>query len=110
MLKFECKVSNQSKWYNLSEKVWNDQKIEIWVQNVKSIRRLKFEWKVEIKMLKFEWKLGIDRNVEMWGLRLEKDQSVSISVQNVKVNKVLKFQCKKKKNVKIMQFECTNRN
>ena len=69
-----------------------NQNVEIWVQNVKSIKMLKFEWKGEIdqnvqiwvnggimKTLKFEDKVGnqskcwnlsancqIDQNVEIW--------------------------------------------
>ena len=66
---------------NECNKVGIDQNVEIWVQNVNSIKMLKFErkrgdwskfdiplqkWK-SIKLLEFDWKIGIDQNIEIWG-------------------------------------------
>ena len=136
ILKFEDNVKNQSKCWNLSanhqivqndvlwvksgesikkltfvcNKVEIDHNVEIWVQNVKSIKMLKFErkrgvrsnvdillqkWK-SIKLLEFDWKI---RNwSECWNLRttLRIDQNVEIWVQNVKSIKMLKFEWKRK--------------
>ena len=98
MLIFYCKSGNRSNYWNLIEKecywseYWNlrttlriDQNVEIWVQNVKSIKMLKFEWKMSsrsicwnlsekgslIKMSNLSerrTKLEINQNVEIWVL------------------------------------------
>ena len=124
ILKFKDKIGNQSKCWNLSanhqivqndvlwvksgesikkltlvcNKVEIDHNVEIWVQNVKSIKMLKFKrkrgvrsnvdillqkWK-SIKLLEFDWKI---RNwSEYWNLRtmLRINQNVEIWVQNDK--------------------------
>ena len=69
-MKFEC------------NRVEIDQNVEIWVQNVKSIKMLKFEYKVRsIKMLKFERKTGDRSNVD-------------ILLQKWKLIKILEFDWK----------------
>ena len=142
--KFEDKVGNQSKCWNLSanhqivqndvlwvksgesikkltfvcNKVEIDHNVEIWVQNVKSIKMLKFErkrgvrtnddillqkWKL-IKLLEFDWKI---RNwSEYWNLRttLRIDQNVEIWVQNDK-GRLINFWLKNKELIRILKFE-----
>ena len=83
MLKFECKMSNQLKYSNLSEKVgiyqsaaiWLlskivgiDQNVEIQVKWYESIKMLKFQCKIPIqtKCCNLNEKVGIDQNVEIW--------------------------------------------
>ena len=141
ILKFKDKIGNQSKCWNLSanhqivqnDVLWAksgesikkltfvcnmveiDHNFEIWVQNVKSIKMLKFgrkrgvrsnvdillqKWK-SIKLLEFDWKirnwseywnfrttLRIDQNVEIW---VQNDQNVQIWVKGG-INKTLKFE------------------
>ena len=103
--------SGESKsWRLFAIRLKIDHNVEIWVQNVKSIKMLKFEqkrgvrsnvdillqkWK-SIKLLKLDWK---KRNwSEYWNLRttLRIDQNVEIWVQNVKSIKMLKFEWKRK--------------
>ena len=44
-----------------------DQNVEIWVQNVKPIKMMKFEWKGEIDQNVQIWvKGGINENIEIW--------------------------------------------
>ena len=93
LLEFDWKIRNWSEYWNLKTTLRIDQNVEIWVQNIKSIKMLKFEWKGKIdqnvkicvkggesiKRLKFEDKVGnqskcwnlsangqIDQNVEIW--------------------------------------------
>ena len=69
-------------------KVGIDQNVEIWVQNVKSIKMLKFERKREIdqmlifycKLLEFDWKIRNWSEYWNWG-------------QNWESIKMLKFEC-----------------
>ena len=71
ILKFEDKIGNRSKWWNLSANCQIYQNVNIWVKSGESIKKLTFECN----------KMGIDENVEIW-------------VQNVKSIKMLKFGCK----------------
>ena len=99
MMYCEWKVWNQSKSWRLVAIRWELIKmLKFWVQNVKSIKMLKFErkrgvrsnvdillqkWK-SIKLLEFDWKI---RNwSEYWNLRttLRNNQNVEIWVQNDK--------------------------
>ena len=115
-------------------KVEIDQNVEIWVQNVKTIKMLKFErksgvrsnvdillqkWK-SIKLLEFDWKI---RNwSEYWNLRttLRIDQNVEIWVQNDKgrlikmsrfewkggINKNIEIWRQSWESLKMLKFEC----
>ena len=98
-LKFEDKVGNQSKCWNLSTKHQIVQNVVIWVKSGESIKKLTFECN----------KVGIDQNVEIW-------------VPNVKSIKMLKFERKrgdrsnvdillqKWKSIKLLEFDWKIRN
>ena len=59
MLEFNWKIRKWSEYWNLRTTLRIDQNVIIWVQNVKSIKMLKFEWKGKIdQYVKFEWKGG----------------------------------------------------
>ena len=107
ILKFEDKIGNRSKCWNLSanhqitkmmycewkvlesikkltfgcNKVGIDQNVEIWVQNVKSIKMLKFEQK--------RWRL-----VKCWYsiAKVEIDQIIGNCLKNKELIRILKFE------------------
>ena len=68
MLKFECKMSNQSKYWNWIESVGVNQNVEIWVRNVKLINMLQFVLKVwnQSKCWYLSAKCQIDQTIEIW--------------------------------------------
>ena len=80
ILKFEGKVGNRWKCWNLSANCQIDQNVNIWVKSGESIKKLTFECN----------KMGIDENVEIW-------------VQNVKSIKMLKFEYKVR-SIKMLKF------
>ena len=65
MLEFNWKIRKWSERWNLRTTLRIDQNVIIWVQNVKSIKMLKFEWKGKIdQYVKFEWKGGINKTLK----------------------------------------------
>ena len=66
-------MSNWSKCCKLSEKVGNGKNVEIWMQNVKSIKLLKFAWKNRnhSKCSNLSEKCQSGQNVANWVKKLE---------------------------------------